>query len=151
VIIVRYADDLVLGFEHEADARRFLNAMRKRLGEFALSLHPDKTQLIAFGRHAAVDRAKAGLGKPETFDFLGLTFICGRSRRGRLPRQDAVPVRPRGGAAQGDQGGGATKNAPRHCRARAMAMASPSGYRVLCLPCRADQSSHAGGVPVSCH
>ena len=95
MIIVRYADDLVLGFEHEADARRFLDAMCERLGAFSLSLHPDKTRLIAFGRHAAADRAKAGLGKPETFDFLGFTFICGRSRRGgflvkRKSRRDRV-------------------------------------------------------------
>jgi group II intron reverse transcriptase/maturase len=98
MIIVRYADDLVLGFEHEADARRFLDAMRERLGAFSLSLHPDKTRLIAFGRHAAADRAKAGLGKPETFDFLGFTFICGRSRRGgflvkRKSRRDRVKAK----------------------------------------------------------
>jgi group II intron reverse transcriptase/maturase len=82
MIIVRYADDIVLGFEHEADARRFLAAMRERLAAFALSLHPDKTRTIAFGRHAAAQRTKAGLGKPETFDFLGFTHICGKSRRG---------------------------------------------------------------------
>jgi group II intron reverse transcriptase/maturase len=82
MIIVRYADDLVLGFEHEADARRFHDAMRERLREFSLSLHPDKTRLIEFGRHAAVRREQCGLPKPETFDFLGFTFICGRSRRG---------------------------------------------------------------------
>ena len=56
--------------------------MRERLGEYALSLHPDKTRLIEFGRFAAVQRARRGLGKPETFKFLGFTFICGRSRRG---------------------------------------------------------------------
>ena len=80
----RYADDLVLGFEHEADARRFLEAMRARLEAFALSLHPDKTRVIAFGRHAAANRAACGLGKPETFNFLGFTFICGKSQRGRF-------------------------------------------------------------------
>jgi RNA-directed DNA polymerase len=84
VIIVRYADDFVIGFEHEDDARRFLDAMRERLREFSLSLHPDKTRLIAFGRFAAADRAQRGLGKPETFDFLGFTFICGRTRRGKF-------------------------------------------------------------------
>jgi group II intron reverse transcriptase/maturase len=84
MIIVRYADDLVLGFEHEAEARRFLEAMRARLAAFSLSLHPDKTRLIAFGRHAAAERRRAGLGKPETFDFLGFTHICGKSRRGRF-------------------------------------------------------------------
>src|ERR1022692_3136868 len=82
MIIVRYADDIIVGFEHEADARRFLDAMRERLGKFSLSLHPDKTRLIEFGRHAAADRERRGLGKPETFNFLGFTFICGKSRRG---------------------------------------------------------------------
>ena len=82
MIVVRYADDLVVGFEREGDAPRFLDAMRERLGEFALTLHPDKTRLIEFGRFAAVDRKRRGLGKPETFAFLGFTFICGKSRRG---------------------------------------------------------------------
>jgi retron-type reverse transcriptase len=67
MIIVRYADDTVVGFEHEADALRFLDAMRERLEEFALALRPEKTRLIEFGRHAA---ARRGLGKPETFTFL---------------------------------------------------------------------------------
>jgi len=82
MVIVRYADDLVVGFEYEDDARRFLDAMRTRLEEFSLSLHPDKTRLIEFGRHAAAKRKRQGLGKPETFMFLGFTFICGKSRRG---------------------------------------------------------------------
>ena len=82
MIIVRYADDLVVGFQHEGDARRFLDAMRERFAKFALSLHPDKTRLIEFGRHAAARRAQRGLGKPETFDFLGFTFLCSVSRRG---------------------------------------------------------------------
>jgi group II intron reverse transcriptase/maturase len=84
MIIVRYADDLVVGFEQETDARRFWDAMRERLEEFALTLHPDKTRLIEFGRFAAARRAQRGLGKPETFDFLGFTFICGQSRRGKF-------------------------------------------------------------------
>jgi group II intron reverse transcriptase/maturase len=84
MIIVRYADDIIVGFEHETDARRFWDAMRERLAEYSLSLHPDKTRLIEFGRFAAVRRARRGLGKPETFKFLGFTFICGRSRRGRF-------------------------------------------------------------------
>ncbi len=82
MIIVRYADDLVAGFEHEADARRFLEEMRARLAANALSLRPDKTRIIEFGRHAAANRKRRGLGKPETFNFLGVTFICGKSRRG---------------------------------------------------------------------
>jgi len=84
VVIVRYADDFVVGFEFESDARRFWDALRARLGEFALSLHPDKTRLIEFGRHAADRRARAGLGKPETFKFLGFVFICGKSRQGKF-------------------------------------------------------------------
>jgi RNA-directed DNA polymerase len=84
MIIVRYADDVVAGFEHEADARRFLDALRARFEEFALSLHPEKTRLIEFGRHAATRRAQRGLGKPETFNFLGFTLICGKSRQGRF-------------------------------------------------------------------
>jgi RNA-directed DNA polymerase len=84
MIIVRYADDFIVGFEHEDDARRFLDEMRKRLEEFVLSLHPDKTRLIEFGRFAAANRAQCGLGKPETFTFLGFTFICGKSRRGKF-------------------------------------------------------------------
>ena len=95
MIIVRYADDLVIGFQHEGDARRFLDAMRERFEEFALSLHPDKTRLIEFGRHAAARRVQHGLGKPETFDFLGFTLICSRSRGGsfllkRKTRRDRV-------------------------------------------------------------
>src|SRR6266516_2648 len=84
MIIVRYADDFIVGFEYESDARRFLDAMRERLGKFALSLHPEKTRLIEFGRFAAKSRDRRGLGKPETFNFLGFTFICSKSRRGKF-------------------------------------------------------------------
>ncbi len=82
VIVVRYADDIVVGFEHEADARRFWDAMRTRFEQFGLELHGEKTRLLEFGRYAAERRARRGLGKPATFTFLGFTFICGRSRRG---------------------------------------------------------------------
>jgi hypothetical protein len=84
MIVTRFADDIVVGFEHEADARRFWDEMRQRLEAFALTLHPAKTRLLEFGRHAAVNRAKRGLGKPETFDFLGFTLISGRGRRGKF-------------------------------------------------------------------
>jgi RNA-directed DNA polymerase len=84
MIIVRYADDVVVGFEHETDARCFWDAMRDRLQEFSLSLHPEKTRLIEFGRHAAINRKQRGLGKPETFNFLGMTFISGKSRGGKF-------------------------------------------------------------------
>jgi RNA-directed DNA polymerase len=84
MVMVRYADDIVVGFERETDARRFWDEMRERLREFSLSLHPDKTRLFEFGRHAAVNRKRRGLGKPETFTFLGFTLICGKSRQGRF-------------------------------------------------------------------
>jgi group II intron reverse transcriptase/maturase len=84
VITVRFADDFIVGFEHEEDARRFLVELRERFARFGLELHPDKTRLIEFGRHAARRRNERGLGKPETFDFLGFTHICAKSRSGRF-------------------------------------------------------------------
>jgi RNA-directed DNA polymerase len=84
MIIVRFADDFVAGFEHQADAQRFLADLRERFAKFGLELHPDKTRLIEFGRHAARARAARGAGKPETFDFLGFTHMCGKTRTGRF-------------------------------------------------------------------
>jgi group II intron reverse transcriptase/maturase len=84
MIIVRYADDIVVGFEHKSDARCFWDAMRERLQKFSLSLHSDKTRLVEFGRFAAANRRRRGLGKPETFGFLGFTLVCSKSRRGRF-------------------------------------------------------------------
>jgi len=81
VIVVRYADDIVLGFEHRADAERFLQEWKDRMRTFGLELHPDKTRLIEFGRHAAENRKQRGEGKPETFDFLGFTHMCGKTRK----------------------------------------------------------------------
>ena len=81
VIVVRYADDIVMGFEHRADAERFLQEWQERLRKFGLELHPDKTRLIEFGRFAAENRKRRGEGKPETFDFLGFTHICGKTRK----------------------------------------------------------------------
>jgi group II intron reverse transcriptase/maturase len=84
VIVVRFADDFIVGFEHEQDARRFWAELRERFARFGLELHPDKTRLIEFGQRAARDRAARGLGKPETFDFLGFTHICAKSQTGRF-------------------------------------------------------------------
>jgi RNA-directed DNA polymerase len=84
VIIVRWADDFIVGFETEQDARQFLTELRERFTRFGLELHPDKTRLIEFGRNADWTRRRRGAGKPETFDFLGLTHICARTRRGRF-------------------------------------------------------------------
>ena len=84
VIIVRFADDFIVGFEHLGDAKQFLRDLRERFAKFSLELHPGKTRLIEFGRFAARDRRARGLGKPETFDFLGFTHICGKDRSGRF-------------------------------------------------------------------
>ena len=84
MIALRYADDVVLGFEREQDARQYKSDLTARLMRFGLTLHGDKTRLLRFGRFAAQDRKERGQGKPETFDFLGLTHICGRSRAGKF-------------------------------------------------------------------
>jgi group II intron reverse transcriptase/maturase len=101
VIIVRYADDIVAGFSHEAEARRFVAELRERLEKFALSLHPDKTRVLEFGRFAAKNRAMQSLGKPETFDFLGFTHIAACDSRNvfqlqRKTRRDRLRVALRG-------------------------------------------------------
>lgn len=80
VILVRYADDFVVGFQHESDARRFLEDLRERFAKFNLELHADKTRVIEFGRFASERRARGGKGKPDTFNFLGFTHICGKTR-----------------------------------------------------------------------
>jgi RNA-directed DNA polymerase len=82
VIVARFADDFIVGFEHADDARQFLHDLRERFVKFGLELHPDKTRLIEFGRFAAHRRSARGLGRPETFDFLGFTHICGKGRNG---------------------------------------------------------------------
>jgi group II intron reverse transcriptase/maturase len=84
IIIVRWADDFIVGFEHRSDAERFHADLRERFARFGLGLHTDKTRLIEFGRHAARHRQERGLGKPETFDFLGFTHCCAKTRNGRF-------------------------------------------------------------------
>ena len=84
VVIVRFADDAVVGFEYRQDAERFWADLRERLAKFSLELNADKTRLIRFGRFAAQQRKERGLGKPETFQFLGFTHICGRTKAGRF-------------------------------------------------------------------
>ncbi len=83
MVVVRFADDFVAGFEHQGDAKQFLYDLRRRFAKFGLELHPDKTRLIEFGRYAAKNRAARGLGKPETFDFLGFKHICAKTRNGK--------------------------------------------------------------------
>ena len=81
-IIVRYADDFVVGFQHKRDAERFLSAVKERFGSFELELHPEKTRLIEFGRFAVQSRRQRGQGRPETFDFLGFTHYCNKTTEG---------------------------------------------------------------------
>lgn len=97
--MVRHADDIVMGFQHERDGKRFMVEMQQRLEKFALSLHPEKTWL-EFGRFAVEDRESRRIGRPETFNFTGFTHICGRSRRGicqlkRQTRRDRMRARLR--------------------------------------------------------
>ena len=84
VAVIRYADDVILGFQHQTDADRFLKNLRKRLGMFGLALHPDKTRRIEFGRFAEQNRKRRGEGKPDTFEFLGFTHISGKNGLGRF-------------------------------------------------------------------
>ena len=149
MIIVRYADDIVIGFEHEADARRFWDAMRERLREFSLTLHPDKTRLIEFGRHAARNREKRGLGKPETFTFLGFVLICGKSRRGdfqirRKSRRDRMRAKLR-----------EIKEGLRQRWHRAdpgdREMARANRRRIFRLPRRADEQRGDRRIPLPRH
>mgnify|MGYP005654498483 CR=1 FL=1 len=84
VVIVRYCDDFVVGFEHREEAERFFEALVERFKEFGLELHSGKTRILEFGRFAAANRRRRGQGKPETFDFLGFTHICGKTRKGKF-------------------------------------------------------------------
>src|ERR1035437_4670403 len=97
VVVVRYADDMVLGFQLQAEADRFLEDFRERLGKFGLELHPDKTRRIEFGPFAELYRKRRGEGKPETFDFLGFTHISGKNRRGQFTvKRKTISQRLRG-------------------------------------------------------
>src|SRR5207245_4604174 len=84
VVVVRFADDFVVGFQHRKEAERFLTELRERVARFGLTLHPGKTRLIEFGRYADQTRRGRGDGKPETFNFLGFTHSCGKTRKGRF-------------------------------------------------------------------
>ena len=149
VILVRYADDIIAGFEHRAEAERFLAELRERMRGFGLTLHPEKTRLIEFGRQAAANRNSRGLGKPETFDFLGFTHICGRSRRGAFQLRTEDPRRSHARHPAGGQGGAA----PPHARADRCtgALAGTGGAGLQCLSRHPDQLRRPGGLPLSHH
>src|SRR5215831_17083575 len=97
VVVIRYADDSIAGFQYQMDADRFLENFRERLAKFGLELHPDKTRRIEFGRYAEENRKRRGEGKPETFDFLGFTHISGKNNLGRFAvRRKTIRKRMRG-------------------------------------------------------
>src|SRR5215471_6100284 len=146
MIIVRYADDLVVGFEHESDARRFWDAMRERLREFSLSLHPDKTRLLEFGRYAAKET------RPWQAGDLQVPGVCAHLRQisaRQFPHQEDVSAGPHAGTAQGYQGGTATAHASAHSRNRAMAEASRLWF--LRVPRRPDQWCGDRCIPLPRH
>src|SRR5208283_2568229 len=92
VVVIRFADDTIAGFQYQTDADHFLENLRERLGKFGLELHPDKTRRIEFGRFAEQNRERRGEGKPETFDFLGFTHISGKNGLGRfMVRRTTIP------------------------------------------------------------
>ena len=145
VVIVRYADDIVVGFEHETDAVRFREALAARLASFCLTLHPEKTRLIQFGHRAAAARARRGLGKPETFAFLGFHLRVRQVTAGQVPAPAVDAPRPHGGEAQDREGGTEATEAPADpcpgCVAR------PGGERLLQLSRGADKRSCTQRVP----
>jgi RNA-directed DNA polymerase len=101
MIVIRYADDTIAGFQHEADARHFLDDLRERLATFELDLHPEKTRIIPFGRYAKAHRPDTETGGPGTFDFLGFTHICARSHGGKfLLKRQTMRKRMRAKLAQ---------------------------------------------------
>jgi len=144
VTIVRYADDFVVGFEKETDARRMLANLKERVGKFGLMLHEDKTRLIEFGRFAAASRLKRGERRPETFAFLGFTHYCGRTRDGRfIVKQDAR--QPPGAQADGVAPGSAAADA--QTAGRAASLVRPRSARPLRLVRDAAQLANSERVP----
>ena len=111
---MRFADDYIVGFEHQEDAERFLDELRERFAKFALELHAEKTRLIEFGRFAAERRQARGLGKPETFEFLGFTHICAKTRNGRFTLKRVTSKKRMRAKLQRGQGRADATPAPAH-------------------------------------
>ena len=114
VIIVRFADDFTVGFQYREDAERFLEELRERFQRFHLELHPEKTRLMEFGRYAAENRKRRGEGKPESFDFLGITHTCDQDKEWEIHSASADDAETAAVETSRDQN-------------RAEAMAAPSG------------------------
>ena len=135
MVIVRFADDAVVGFEHRDDAERFWADLRERLARFTLELNAEKTRLIEFGRFAAEDRKARGLGKPETFRFLGFTHACGKSKTGRfkLKRVDRLET-DAGQAASAEKRDRATSASAHPGAGRWLASVLHGHYRYYAVP-----------------
>ena len=148
VIVVRYADDAIVGFEHRHEAEQFLADLKARLARFGLNLHSDKTRLIEFGRHAIANRRARGLGKPETFDFLGFKHYCA-TRRGwqRLRAREEADGQAHANQTSGDQGAAHGDPPRRDRRARQMACSGPAGLDGLL--CCADERLSDLSIPPS--
>ena len=146
MIVVRYADDFVVGFQHRRDAERFLRELGGRMEKFGLALHPEKTRLIEFGRFAAENRQKRGEGKPETFTFLGFTHICGRKHwsGGFIVKRKTASQAAAGQAGRGE--GGADASASR-ADPGAWCVAAKRGAGVLQLSRSPRQHGSTGVVP----
>jgi hypothetical protein len=145
MIVVRYADDLVAGFQHQADAERFLRDFVDRLAKFGLEIHPEKTRLIEFERFAASDRQKRGKGKPETFTFLGFTHYCGRNSKGHFCGLAAYGDEADEGKTPSHKAGVAPEDARAGCAGRIVA--ETGGGRLLPLPRGAGQPVYALAIP----
>jgi len=147
-IVIRYADDTIVGFQHEADARRFLDDLRERLAKFGLELHPEKTRLIPFGRYAQADRPDAGTGGAGNFRLPGVHAYLREKPRRQVPAQAADHAQTYAGQTRRDKRGDAAPPASAHSRTGKMAEKRRGG--LLRLPRRADKRAEHLGVPVSC-
>ena len=137
MVMVPCADDPIIGFEREADARLFWEEMRERLREFSLTLHPEKTRLIEFGRHAAINRAKRGLGKPETFQFSRLHADLREIAPRQVPPQEENPARPQAREAAGNRRNAAAPETPTHPEAGRLV--APGRCRLFRVSCRSER------------
>ena len=147
VIVVRFADDFVVGFEHHDEAERCLTELRERFAQFSLELHPDKTRLIEFGRLAARNRKRRGEGKPSTFDFLGFMHACGQNVGPEI--QGASPHCAKAVAGQARGGGSHAPQAPALAGPEARGMAGIGRSRARRIFRRAGQRPSDHLVPVS--
>jgi len=148
VIVVRYADDSIVGFEHRYEAEQFLADLKARLARFGLNLHPEKTRLIEFGRNAIANRRTRGLGKPETFDFLGFKHYCATRRDGSGFVLGRKPMgQAHANQTSGDQRAAHGDPPQRDRRVRQMACPSPAGLDGLL--CCADERLSDLCIPAS--